>query len=63
MWNPLDKTLSYSCRKFLSFGILCRHDLKFFDVLDIKLIPNRYIMKMWRRDAKDGSGIICYDDP
>ncbi|XP_030937910.1 protein FAR-RED IMPAIRED RESPONSE 1-like [Quercus lobata] len=59
MWNPLDETLSCSCRKFESFGILCRHGLRVFDVLDIKLIPNRYIMKMWRRDVKDGSGKNC----
>ncbi|KAL4606835.1 hypothetical protein ACB092_09G132800 [Castanea dentata] len=59
MWNPLDETLSCSCRKFESFGILCRHGLKVLDVLDIKLIPNRYIMKRWRRDTKDGSGKNC----
>ena len=67
MWNPLDETLSCSCRKFESFGILCRHGLKVLDVLDINLIPNRYIilipnryiMKRWRRDAKDGSGKNC----
>ena len=59
MWNPLDETISCSCRKFESFGILCRHGLKVLDVLDIKLIPNRYIMKRWRRDAKDGSGKNC----
>ena len=59
MWNPLDETLSCTCRKFESFGILYRHGLKVFDVLDIKLIPNRYIMKTWRRDAKDGSGKNC----
>ncbi|KAM3708145.1 hypothetical protein ACJW31_02G075300 [Castanea mollissima] len=49
MWNP----------KFESFGILCRHGLIVLDVLDIKLIPNRYIMKRWRRDAKDESGKKC----
>ena len=32
---------------------MCRHVLKFFDVLDIKLIPNEYIIKRWRRDARD----------
>ena len=51
--------LSYSCRKFESFGILCRYGLKVLDVLDIKLIPNRYIMKRWKRDVKDGSGNNC----
>jgi hypothetical protein len=53
MWNPLDQTLSCSCRKFETFDILCRHALKILDVLDIKLIPDRYITKRWRRDAKD----------
>ena len=41
MWNPLDETLSCTCRNFESFGILYRHGLKVVDVLDIKLIPNR----------------------
>ena len=59
MWNPLDETLSCSCRKFESLGFLFRHDLKVLDVLDIKLIPDRYIMKRWRRDAKDRSGKNC----
>jgi zinc finger SWIM domain-containing protein 3 len=53
MWNPLDQTLSCSCKKFETFDILCRHALKILDVLDIKLIPDRYITKRWRRDAKD----------
>ncbi|KAL4614081.1 hypothetical protein ACB092_07G029500 [Castanea dentata] len=56
---PLDDTLSCSYRKFESFGILFRHGLKVLDVLDIKLIPNRFIMKSWIRDAKDGSGKNC----
>ena len=59
MWKPLDETLSCSCRKFESFDILCRHGLKVLEVLDIKLIHNRYIMKRWRRDAKDGSEKNC----
>jgi zinc finger SWIM domain-containing protein 3 len=53
MWNPLDQTLSCSCRKFETFGILCRHALKILDVWGIKLIPDGYILKRWRRDAKD----------
>ncbi|KAK4564321.1 hypothetical protein RGQ29_006403 [Quercus rubra] len=57
--TEVEETLSCSCRKFESFGILCRHGLKVLDVLDIKLIPNRYIIKRWRRDAKDGSGKNC----
>jgi zinc finger SWIM domain-containing protein 3 len=52
-WNPLEQNLSCSCRKFETFGILCRHALKIFDVLDIKLILDEYIIKRWRRDARD----------
>ena len=59
MWNPLDETISCSCRKFETFGILCRHGMKVLDVLDINLILNRYIMKRWRRDEKDESGKNC----
>jgi zinc finger SWIM domain-containing protein 3 len=52
-WNPLEQNLSCSCQKFETFGILCRHALKIFGVLDIKLIPDEYIIKRWRKDAKD----------
>jgi zinc finger SWIM domain-containing protein 3 len=52
-WNPLEQNLSCSCQKFETFGILYRHALKIFGVLDIKLIPDEYIIKRWRRDAKD----------
>jgi zinc finger SWIM domain-containing protein 3 len=53
MWNPSNQTLSCSCRKFETFGILYWYAIKILDVWDIKLIPNGYILKRWRRDAKD----------
>jgi zinc finger SWIM domain-containing protein 3 len=53
MCNPSDQTLSCNCRKFETFGILYQHALKILDVWDIKLIPDGYILKRWRRDAKD----------
>ena len=43
-----------SCRKFETFGILCCHALKVFDVLDIKIIPGLYLLKRWTREAKNG---------
>jgi zinc finger SWIM domain-containing protein 3 len=52
-WNPLDQNLSCSCRKFETFGILCRHALKIIDILDIKLILDEYITKIWKRDPMD----------
>ncbi|KAI8537445.1 hypothetical protein RHMOL_Rhmol09G0024400 [Rhododendron molle] len=38
----------------LEVGILCSHALKVLDVMDIKLIPERYIQKRWTRDTKAG---------
>jgi hypothetical protein len=32
-----------------------------FDVLDIKLIPDEYIMKRWRRDARDEINVTKKD--
>jgi zinc finger SWIM domain-containing protein 3 len=47
-----NKIISCSCKKFETFGILCCHALKVFDLLDIKMIPDMYILKRWTRDAK-----------
>jgi zinc finger SWIM domain-containing protein 3 len=47
-----NKIISCSCMKFEMFGILCCHALKVFDLLDIKIIPDTYILKKWTREAK-----------
>ncbi|KAI8527747.1 hypothetical protein RHMOL_Rhmol12G0098600 [Rhododendron molle] len=52
--NRSEQTVSCSCCKFEAVGILCSHALKVLDVMDIKLIPERYILKRWTRDAKAG---------
>ena len=44
-YDTVDKTFSCSCKKFEIVGILCCHVLKVFDFLDIKTIPNMYILK------------------
>ncbi|XP_050242347.1 protein FAR1-RELATED SEQUENCE 7-like [Quercus robur] len=53
-YDTADKTFSCSCRKFEIVGILCCHVLKVFDFLDIKTIPDMYILKRWTREAKSG---------
>ncbi|GKA56505.1 FAR1-related sequence 5-like protein [Tanacetum coccineum] len=53
--NHLEKTISCSCKKFETCGILCCHSLKVLDVIDVKLLPERYIIKRWTREAKNGS--------
>ena len=53
-YDIVDKTFSCSCRKFEIVGILCCHVLKVFDFLDIKTIPDIYILKRWTRETKSG---------
>ncbi|XP_065625239.1 protein FAR1-RELATED SEQUENCE 5-like isoform X2 [Quercus suber] len=53
-YDTADKTFSCSCRKFEIVGILCCHVLKVFDFLDIKTIPDMYILKRRTREAKSG---------
>ncbi|KAK8949618.1 hypothetical protein KSP39_PZI006134 [Platanthera zijinensis] len=48
-----NQTVSCNCKKFETFGILCSHALKVLDAMDIKLIPEIYIMKRWTRGAKE----------
>ncbi|KAF3962305.1 hypothetical protein CMV_013159 [Castanea mollissima] len=52
--SPISRTISCSCRKFETFGILCCHALKVFDILDIKIILDVCILKRWTREPKNG---------
>jgi hypothetical protein len=54
LFNPVQSSISCSCRKFETFGILCCHALKVFEANDVKLVPEQYILKRWRRDARNG---------
>nr|XP_040251262.1 protein FAR1-RELATED SEQUENCE 5-like [Aegilops tauschii subsp. strangulata]XP_040251263.1 protein FAR1-RELATED SEQUENCE 5-like [Aegilops tauschii subsp. strangulata] len=50
--NPMEQTVTCSCGKFETVGFLCSHALKILDVMDIKYIPDRYIMKRWTKYAR-----------
>uniref|UniRef100_A0ACD5YRS4 Uncharacterized protein n=2 Tax=Avena sativa TaxID=4498 RepID=A0ACD5YRS4_AVESA len=41
-----------TCRKFEFMGIPCCHMLKVLDYRNIKELPQRYLLKRWRRNAK-----------
>ncbi|WCJ23648.1 FAR1-related sequence 12 [Euphorbia peplus] len=41
-----------SCQMFEFEGILCRHVLRVFNLLDIKEIPSKYILHRWTRNAE-----------
>ncbi|XP_043710243.1 protein FAR1-RELATED SEQUENCE 5-like [Telopea speciosissima] len=65
--NPYETMVECSCRKFELFGILYCHALKILDMLDIKSIPEAYIMSRWTRVARnmaveDNSGIQVEKD-
>ncbi|RWW49038.1 hypothetical protein BHE74_00044849 [Ensete ventricosum] len=60
-YDPAEDTLSCSCKKFQAIGILCSHAMKVLDYKNIKEIPEKYILKRWRKDVKDGILINKYD--
>ncbi|PNX83968.1 FAR1-related protein [Trifolium pratense] len=43
-----------SCKKFDTFGILCSHALKVFEANDVKVVPEKYILTRWTREARYG---------
>ena len=46
-------SISCSCRKFETTGLLCSHALKVFEANDIKVVPNKYILKRWTREGRN----------
>ena len=53
-FNRVSNSITCSCRKFDTFGILCSHALKVFELNDVKVIPENYILKRWTREARYG---------
>ncbi|KAG8070950.1 hypothetical protein GUJ93_ZPchr0006g40630 [Zizania palustris] len=50
--NPSEHTVTCSCRKFETLGFLCSHALKVLDTMDIKYMPERYILKRWTKHGR-----------
>ncbi|KAL8480856.1 hypothetical protein ACS0TY_027396 [Phlomoides rotata] len=53
-FDPNTKMISCSCRKFEMIGLLCCHAVKVYDVMDVKKLPEHYILKRWTREARSG---------
>ncbi|KAG6476669.1 hypothetical protein ZIOFF_065915 [Zingiber officinale] len=60
-YDSTEDALKCSCKKFEAIGILCSHAMKVLDFKNIKEIPQKYILKRWRKDVKDGLSISRYD--
>ncbi|KAH7661074.1 FHY3/FAR1 family protein [Dioscorea alata] len=54
-FDSSDGTMTCGCKKFEFIGIQCCHALKVLDFRNIKELPQQYILKRWRKDAKTGS--------
>ncbi|KAG6505820.1 hypothetical protein ZIOFF_038186 [Zingiber officinale] len=52
-FDSVDGSATCSCKKFEFLGIQCCHVLKVLDTRNIKEIPSQYILKRWRKDAKN----------
>jgi len=53
--DPQKQTASCNCEQFTRTGVLCGHALKVLDLMNIKLLPNHYILKRWTREARYGT--------
>jgi zinc finger SWIM domain-containing protein 3 len=53
--DPLEQTAACSCFQFKRTGVLCGHALKVLDLMNIKLLPNHYLLKRWTREARHGT--------
>ncbi|XP_056161678.1 protein FAR1-RELATED SEQUENCE 12-like [Syzygium oleosum] len=47
--------VSCGCQMFESEGVLCRHALRLFQILDIRELPSRYLLHRWTRSAEYGT--------
>lgn len=52
IYSSQDDSVSCSCMKFQSVGILCSHALKVLDYRNVKIVPSQYILKRWTREAR-----------
>nr|KAJ0218218.1 hypothetical protein LSAT_V11C300139810 [Lactuca sativa] len=46
-----EKEINCSCEHFKSMGVLCRHAFTIIMRCGVKEIPERYILKRWRKDV------------
>ncbi|XP_058751298.1 protein FAR1-RELATED SEQUENCE 5-like [Vicia villosa] len=51
-FDSSDETICCSCMKFEFVGVLCCHALKVLDYRNIRIVPSKYILKRWTKDAR-----------
>ncbi|XP_075478015.1 protein FAR1-RELATED SEQUENCE 7-like isoform X1 [Primulina tabacum] len=53
-FNTSNLNISCSCKMFEFEGVLCRHSLKVFQIMNIRELPSCYILHRWSKNAKYG---------
>ncbi|KAJ1428802.1 Zinc finger, PMZ-type [Sesbania bispinosa] len=53
-FNASNLSINCSCQMFEYEGVLCRHVLRVFQILELREVPSRYILHRWTRNAEDG---------
>ncbi|WCJ38215.1 hypothetical protein M5689_019288 [Euphorbia peplus] len=61
-FNSLDSTIICSCKKFEFAGILCAHALHVLSNNDVKTIPDRYILRRWRKEIRDQAAKVSSEN-
>nr|XP_043619682.1 protein FAR1-RELATED SEQUENCE 5-like [Erigeron canadensis] len=51
LFRKSDVTVSCSCKRYESYGLLCRHVFLVLKMFNIKSFPNKYILRRWTREA------------
>lgn len=51
-FDSSEVTIECSCKKFEHTGLPCRHIIKTLDIVNIKELPDRYLLKRWTKQAK-----------
>ncbi|KAI4333488.1 hypothetical protein L6164_018292 [Bauhinia variegata] len=51
-FDPSNETVTCSCMKFEYMGVSCSHALKVLDYRNVRILPSRYILKRWTKDAR-----------
>ncbi|XP_021737184.1 protein FAR1-RELATED SEQUENCE 6-like [Chenopodium quinoa] len=64
-FNTLTKDVICDCRKFQTDGIMCRHMIRVLDQNHVADIPDKYIVRRWRKDiARKHTRVkVAYHDP
>lgn len=56
-YNTSKMAATCSCKNFEFSGILCRHILGVFLMIDVRVLPKEYFLQRWTRNAKVGSAM------